>query len=53
MPRTAVSNSTSLPLKEGSDMPILIETLIALLIAFGLGLLLAWFIWGKSDERTN
>lgn len=34
-------------------MPIFVETLIALFIAFGLGLLVAWFIWGNSSEETN
>jgi uncharacterized membrane protein YqjE len=32
-------------------MPIFIETLFALLLAFALGLLVAWAIWGENREN--
>jgi uncharacterized membrane protein YqjE len=34
-------------------MPIFIETLFALLVAFALGLLVAWWIWGGNRENQN
>ena len=34
-------------------MPIFVETLVALLLAFALGLGLAWLIWGNKNQSAN
>lgn len=34
-------------------LPIFVETLVALLIAFALGLGVAWLIWGRDSEAAN
>jgi hypothetical protein len=39
-------------LKEANDMALLFETLLLLLITFGLGLGLGWMIWKDSGRRA-